>query len=97
MRPSLSLRARSRIEVLFLGRESSTIIAFLSTPDFPLGVTPCYLGVFEDTIAKGLAALDLGLRGVFGSAFGVVITLNIDFYLPGVFKGSFALELIILF
>ena len=97
MRPSLSLSARSRIEVLFLGRESSTIIAFFSTLDLPLGVIPCCLGVFEDTIAKGLAALDFGLRGVFGSAFGVVITLNIDFCLPGVFRDSFAFELIILF
>ena len=58
---------------------------------------PSYLGVLEDTIAKGLAALDFGLRGVFGSAFGVAINLNIDVYLPGVLRDSFALELTILF
>ena len=69
------------------------IIAFLRTLDFPLGVIHYYLGVLDDTIEIVLAALDFGLtRGVFGSATGVEINLNIDVCFRGVFSGSLAFE-----
>ena len=94
VRCSLSFRARSRIDVLpVFGLDSRTIIAFFRTPDLPLGVIPCYLGVLDDTTEIVLAALDFGLRGVFGKATGVAISLNIDDYLRGVFIDSFAFEL----
>ena len=98
VRFSLSLRARSRIDVLpDLGLDSRTIIAFLRTPDFPLGVTPYYLGVFDDTIEIVLAALDFGLYKGLRGVTGVDISLNIDGYFRGVLSCSFALEFWILF